>query len=355
MAKIIVHVDLNSFFAAVEVIKNPNLKGKPIAVSGYTRRSVISTASYEARKFGVNSAMSTQLAQRLCPELIIVQGNYSVYKEYSKKFIEIISRYSSLIEVASIDECYADITETMQKYKRPLDCLVNIQNTVFNELGLDCSIGVGPNKFLAKMASDMKKPKGITVLRIQEIQKKLWPLPIESMRGVGKQTAPLLHDINIHTIKDLAVLTDTDCLLPIFGKNSDLMIDRANGIDNRGIELERELKSMSQSTTLLTDLTDYEEIKQTIYELLESLSFRLQRYDKVGNHLSLTIKYFDFTIRNCSKKLSFYSSQSDELFPYVLELLDENITDKPIRLLGVSVGSLKEEKDIFIQQRLFDI
>ncbi len=354
MSKVIVHIDLNSFFASVEVLRNPSLKGKPIAVSGSTRRSVISTASYEARKYGVNSAMPVQLAQRLCKDLIVVSGDYSVYKDYSKRFIQIVQRYSSSVEVASIDECYADITDTIAKYKKPLDCPLDIQNTIFNELGLECSIGVGPNKFLAKMASDMKKPKGITVLRQQELPTKLWPLNIEEMRGIGKQTAPLMHDLGIHTIGDLATCKNPDMLRSVLGKNTEFMIDRANGVDHRDIVSEREIKSMSQSTTLLTDLEEYSEIKETVHELIKGLSMRLKRAQKIGNQLSLTIKYFDFTTRNCSKKLGFYTNDEDELYQHTLELLDENIAEKPIRLLGVGLSNFFNTEEAFIQLNLFE-
>ncbi len=355
MSKVILHIDLNSFFAAVEILKNPSLKGKPIAVARDTSRSVVTTASYEAREFGVHSAMPVHLAKRLCPTLIIVDGNYETYKDYSKQFIKIVQRFTSNVEVASIDECYADVTEIISNYKKPLDLPLQIQTEVFSELGLECSIGVAPNKFLAKMASDLKKPRGITVLRLKEVPLKLWPLKIEEMRGVGKQTAPLLHQLGIHTIGDLANVKSTAELRMIFGKNTDAMIERAHGIDNREVKVHREIKSISQSTTLSTDLVEYSEIKETLLKLTKQLSNRLNAKKKTGNHLSLTIKYYDFSTRNCSKKIPTFSNDADFLYPHLLELLDENIEEKPIRLLGVGLGNFVNQDEVYVQMSLFEV
>jgi len=185
MVRVYFHIDLNAFFANAEVLLDPSLKGKPIAVSGQTRRSVVSTASYEARAFGVHSAQPLSEALKLCPELEVVTPHFSWYHELSEDFMNIVRSYTDIIEQASIDECYADMTEAIRRFEHPLDLAVQIQKRVLNETGIPCSIGVAPNMFLAKMASDMKKPIGITVLRIREEQSKLWPLPNGDMRGVG--------------------------------------------------------------------------------------------------------------------------------------------------------------------------
>ncbi len=355
MARVILHIDINSFFASVAVLKNPSLKGKPIVISGYSRRSVIATASYEARAFGIHAAMPVRMAQKKCSELIVVKGNYQDYKKYSKKFIEIIHRYTSIVEVASIDECYADVSKIIHNYKKPLDLTIQIQTAIANELGLGCSIGIAPNKFLAKMASDMKKPRGITVLRVQEVPTKLWGLPIESMQGIGKKKAPMLHQLQVNTIGDLANFSSVEKLRPILGKNVDSFIQRAQGIDDREVICERPIKTLSHSTTLTTDLVEYEEICQTIRQLILDLSLRLKKLKKIGNHLALTIKYHDFSSRNCSKKLKIYSNDCDLLYEYVLELLDDNLEDKPIRLLGVGVGNFKDIDEMAIQLNLFDM
>lgn len=356
MSKVILHVDLNAFFAAVEILENSELQGKPIVVAGHTRRSVVTTASYEARAFGVTSGMPKEMAQRLCKDLIVVEvdDGLAKYRKYSRKFLDIIYRFSPIVEIASIDECYVDVTETIKKYKKPLDCPLEIQNTVYKELGLECSIGVAPNKFLAKVASDLKKPRGITVIRQEEIETKLWPLKIEAIPGVGKSTSPTLHKMGIHTVGDLAKASFDDVRV-VFGKNTQKMLQRAQGLDDREVINRTEVKSMTQSTTSLTDLVEDEEIRGLIHQLMISLSHRLKKTNKSGNLLSLTIKYFDFSIRNCSKKLDFYSNDPEILYEHVLELLDENVEDKPIRLLGVGLGNFVNIEDVAIQLSLFDI
>lgn len=354
MARVIFHIDLNSFFASAEILLDPSLQGKPIAVSGHSRRAVISTASYEARAFGVNSAMPNAMALQLCPELIIVNGHHEYYEKLSNQFIEIIHKYTDVVEKASIDECYADMTEIIKNFKKPLDLAWQIQKELLHDLGLKCSIGVAPNKFLAKMASDMKKPMGITVLRIQEVPKKLWPLPIELMRGIGKKTSPTLREIGILTIGDLANSLDITKLRKILGKNTESMINRANGYDDSEIICEWDVKSMSQSTTLNSDLTEYDEIKEIFNELSTSLSRRLMAEDKMGNLLTITIKYYDFNVNTRSKKFSFNLCKQEDLFQNALDLFDENTEDKPIRLLGIGVGNLRNMQESQTQLSLFE-
>ena len=181
MAKVYFHIDLNAFFANAEIIRDPSLKGKPLVISGSTRRSVVSTASYEARQYGIHSAMPLSEAEALCPQLVIVEHHFPLYVELSEQFIKIVSEYVDDLEQASIDECYVDVTNAITKYEKPLDLAWTIQKRIMNELHLPCSIGVAPNMFLAKMASEMKKPLGITVLRIRDVPSKMWPLPISSM------------------------------------------------------------------------------------------------------------------------------------------------------------------------------
>ena len=171
MKRIILHIDMNAYFASVAQIADPRLKGKPVAVGGKSSRSIITTASYEARRYGVKSAMPVFMAKELCPDLIIVNSDFSLYEKYTRLFVEIIKRYSIKIEMASIDECYVDMSEELINNPEPMKVVEDIQDKIFNELGLPCSIGVAPNKFLAKMASDMKKPLGITVLRKRDVEK----------------------------------------------------------------------------------------------------------------------------------------------------------------------------------------
>ena len=354
MARIYFHIDLNAFFASAEVLLDPSLKGKPIAVSGHTRRSVVSTASYEARKYGVHSAMPIAEAEKLCRDLIIIPGHYHWYSELSQQFIAIIRSYTDLIEQASIDECYADVTEEIAKYERPLDLAWKIQKQVFEDTGLQCSIGVGPNMFLAKMASDMKKPMGITVLRIRDVSQKMWPLPIGEMRGVGKKTVPLLEEAGIHTIGDLANIKDIESLRSIFGRNTEEIIERANGRDSRTIVTEYDAKSMGVSETMLEDVTDYDEIRGLLRTLSRKLSARLKANRTAGKRISLRICYYNFRNADRSMRSEKPLYRSEDLFQQACALFDDHWEEgEAVRLLGISVSSLVSIDDASEQLGMF--
>lgn len=356
MARIYFHIDLNAFFANAEILRDPSLKGKPIAVSGKTRRSVVSTASYEARKFGVHSAMSISEAQKLCPGLIIVDSHYSWYSELSRQFMDIVKSYTEELEQASIDECYADVTEVIMRYQRPLDLAWEIQRRILSETKLPCSIGVGPNMFLAKMASDMKKPMGITVLRIRDIQEKMWPLPIGEMRGVGRKTIPLLDEIGIKTIGDLAKVSNLETIRPVFGKNTEEIHRKANGYDDRVIVKDWNAKSMGVSETLLEDITDYEEIRGILRRLARKLSIRLHEERKAGYKVAVRICYYDFRNIDRSIRLDHPVWRADDLFVSAMTIFDANYDEEDaIRLLGVSVDDFADDRYLTKQLNLFDL
>lgn len=353
MARVYFHIDMNAFFVNAEILLDPSLKGKPVAVSGTTRRSVVSTASYEARAFGVHSAQSIQEAMKLCPDLIVIPGHHQYYRELSEQFMDIVKQYTSEIEQASIDECYADVTETIMKYPKPLDLAVRIQKEILTQIGLPCSIGVGPNMFLAKMASDMKKPMGITVLRIRDVKEKMWPLPIGDMRGVGKKTEPLLRQLGIHTIGDLALCKDMNALKKIFGKNTEHMMKRVYGYDDRTIVKEWDAKSMGVSETLLEDVTDYEELRGVYRSLSRKLSRRLKADRKLGTVIQIRIKYFDFQNIDRSAKLPHAMWRSEDILDKAMELFDENWNGEPVRLAGISLSGLKNADEYVSQLNLF--
>lgn len=355
MSRVYFHIDLNAFFASCEELLDPSLKGKPLVVGGKSRRSVISTANYEARKYGIHSAMPMQQAEKLCKDLVIVNGNYAFYSDMSHQFMQIIHSYTDLVEKASIDECYADMTDVICRYPKPLDVAFEIQRRVLEETGLRCSIGIGPNMFLAKMASDMKKPMGITVLRIRDVPEKMWPLPIKEMQGIGKRTVPLMEDLNIHTIKDLATYQDLNALKPVLGKNIESMIKRANGYDDRTLMTDYDSKSMGISETLLEDVTDYDELRGLIRTLCRRLSKRLKEAHKAGYHVSLRICYYDFRNANKSKKLSAPIWTSDDLFVQAMILFDSSYEEEEaVRLIGVSVSDFAGEDFLAKQVSLFD-
>lgn len=355
MSRVYFHIDLNAFFASCEELLDPSLKGKPLVVGGKSRRSVISTANYEARKYGIHSAMPMQQAEKLCKDLVIVNGHYAFYSDMSHQFMQIIHSYTDLVEKASIDECYADMTDVICRYPKPLDVAFEIQRRVLEETGLRCSIGIGPNMFLAKMASDMKKPMGITVLRIRDVPEKMWPLPIKEMQGIGKRTVPLMEDLNIHTIKDLATYQDLNALKPVLGKNIESMIKRANGYDDRTLMTDYDSKSMGISETLLEDVTDYEELRGVIRTLCRRLSKRLKEAHKAGYHVSMRICYYDFRNANKSKKLSAPIWTSDDLFVQAMILFDSSYEEEEaVRLIGVSVSDFASEEFLTKQVSLFD-
>lgn len=355
MSRVYFHIDLNAFFASCEELLDPSLKGKPLVVGGKSRRSVISTANYEARKYGIHSAMPMQQAEKLCKDLVVVNGHYAFYSDMSHQFMQIIHSYTDLVEKASIDECYADMTDVICRYPKPLDVAFEIQRRVLEETGLRCSIGIGPNMFLAKMASDMKKPMGITVLRIRDVPEKMWPLPIKEMQGIGKRTVPLMEDLNIHTIKDLATYQDLNALKPVLGKNIESMIKRANGYDDRTLMTDYDSKSMGISETLLEDVTDYDELRGLIRTLCRRLSKRLKEAHKAGYHVSMRICYYDFRNANKSKKLSAPIWTSDDLFVQAMILFDSSYEEEEaVRLIGVSVSDFASEEFLTKQVSLFD-
>ena len=355
MSRVYFHIDLNAFFASCEELLDPSLKGKPLVVGGKSRRSVISTANYEARKYGIHSAMPMQQAEKLCKDLVIVNGHYAFYSDMSHQFMQIIHSYTDLVEKASIDECYADMTDVICRYPKPLDVAFEIQRRVLEETGLRCSIGIGPNMFLAKMASDMKKPMGITVLRIRDVPEKMWPLPIKEMQGIGKRTVPLMEDLNIHTIKDLATYQNLNALKPVLGKNIESMIKRANGYDDRTLMTDYDSKSMGISETLLEDVTDYDELRGLIRTLCRRLSTRLKEAHKAGYHVSMRICYYDFRNANKSKKLSAPIWTSDDLFVQAMILFDSSYEEEEaVRLIGVSVSDFASEEFLAKQVSLFD-
>lgn len=355
MSRVYFHIDLNAFFASCEELLDPSLRGKPLVVGGKSRRSVISTANYEARKYGIHSAMPMQQAEKLCKDLVIVNGHYAFYSDMSHQFMQIIHSYTDLVEKASIDECYADMTDVICRYPKPLDVAFEIQRRVLEETGLRCSIGIGPNMFLAKMASDMKKPMGITVLRIRDVPEKMWPLPIKEMQGIGKRTVPLMEDLNIHTIKDLATYQDLNALKPVLGKNIESMIKRANGYDDRTLMTDYDSKSMGISETLLEDVTDYDELRGLIRTLCRRLSKRLKEAHKAGYHVSIRICYYDFRNANKSKKLSAPIWTSDDLFVQAMILFDSSYEEEEaVRLIGVSVSDFAGEDFLAKQVSLFD-
>ncbi|MBO6280353.1 MAG: DNA polymerase IV, partial [Bacilli bacterium] len=270
MAKVIVHIDLNAFFVRAEELKDPSIENTAVAVGHIGRGGIVSTCSYEARKFGVRSGMPMNKALTLCPHLKVINPDFHFYRALSHEFRNFISNYTKKVEIASIDELYADFTEVIKKEKDVEGFFRTLQQNLYKQTGLKCSIGVAPTKFLAKMGSDYQKPMGLTIIRRKDIAKILYPLPIEDMFGVGKKTAPRLKTMGIKTIGDLAnaLNNNNEDILNILGKFSDELKLWINGYGSDEIITEYEdPKSIGNSTTLKEDTDRYEEIKE-VFEMI---------------------------------------------------------------------------------------
>ena len=356
MKRIILHIDMNAYFATVAQVANPSLKGKPVAVGGKNGRSIISTASYEARKYGVTSAMPVFMAKELCPNLILVDTDFALYEKYTKAFVEIIKRYSYKIEMASIDECYVDMSEELLNNPEPMKIVEEIQDKIYKELGLSCSIGVAPNKFLAKMASDMKKPMGITVLRKRDVELVLWKLPIKDMFGIGKKTASMLNSLGINTIGDFANYENDMLLKKKLGKGYYTLMDWAHGNDESIVSTEVEdLKSVGNSRTLEENTNDYEEIKTMISKLSRMVSDRAKHDNLYSNQISITLKYDDFTVKNHSKKLDHPTNEYEDIFTMSMHLVEKYYdSSRYVRLLGVTMQNAAKINTFVQQLSLFN-
>lgn len=353
MARVIFHIDLNSYYASAEIVRNSALAGQPVVVGGLSKRGVICTASYEARKYGVKSAMPLYKALELCPNLVVLKGDHDYYSELSKKFFSFLRTFTSYIEIASIDECYMDVTDIIKNYKRPLDLAWQIQEQLMDTLKLPCSIGVAPNKFLAKMASDMRKPMGITVIRKHEVPTKLWPLSIDSMFGIGKKTAPILKSNGIKTIGDFANPINEAYLLKTIGKSAPSLLANARGNGNDQLVYNTTVQSISQSTTINHDVFDYDECKNILTVLTKSLVNRANADGITGKMVSMSIRYHDFRNVVRSVNLDYFTNDFNIILEHALLLFDNNYEDIPIRHLGVGLGSLSSKKKQIEQLNIF--
>ncbi|HKL84691.1 MAG TPA: DNA polymerase IV, partial [Bacilli bacterium] len=350
----IMHIDLNAFFATAEVIRNPALANKPLVVGGTGRRGIVSTASYEARAFGIHSAMPTYMAERLCPNLIILPSDFKLYSRLSREFFDFVRHYTSLIEIASIDECYADMTETLKNVKNPIEFLTNLQKDLYEKTKLKCSIGIGPTKFLAKMASDYQKPMGLTIFRRRDLAQTLWKLPIKSMYGVGKKTYPRLEKIGIHTIGDLAT-SESEEVKNLLGKFYFTLKEWVTGYGSDEVNPEPDdPKSIGNSRTLASDTDDYDEIRSMIIYLCQEVSERAQAEKMLGSTIQIVLKNSDFSTINRSITLEKPTNDLGIIYLEAMRLFDKNYQGQMIRLVGVTLANLVAVSEVTTQLSLFD-
>src|SRR5512133_3820975 len=289
----IIHIDMDAFFASVEQLDNPELRGKPVAVGGSGERSVVAAASYEARKFGVRSAMPSVIAKRLCPDLIFVSHNFSRYTEVSSMIMEIFREYTDLIEPLSLDEAFLDVTNDKQNIGSATVIAKKIRCEIKTKTGLTASAGVSVNKFLAKIASDINKPDGLFLIRPEDAEKFIERLPVEKFYGIGKVTAQKMHKLGIHKGSDLKEW-DLVSLVRNFGKAGVFFYDIVRGIDDRPVEPGQERKSFGTELTFEKDLTTRFEIIAELYKLEKKLMERLESDGISGRTITLKIKFSHF-------------------------------------------------------------
>jgi len=353
--RVILHVDMNSFFAAVEMAYDSSLKGKPLAIAGNPdeRKGIVVTCSYEARKFGVKTTMTVWEAKKLCPQIIIMRPNFQRYREASTAMFSILRQYSNLVEPVSIDEGYIDITESSE-LGTPIQIAEKIQKQLVQELDLLCSIGIAPNKFLAKMASDMKKPMGITILRKRDVPDKLWPLPLIEMHGIGKKTAEKLSSIGIRKICDLAKADDIQ-LRHLLGVRGLQLKERANGEDKRKVDPDsaNEFKSVGSSLTLPKDIANQHELLAYLKKLSEETANRLKKKEYYTTNVSITIRYKNRQTITRSRKLQNPIYKMQDIFAAAKDLFLKHWNGNPVRLLGVTGQDLVERFQAVEQLDLF--
>ena len=362
MSKVIVHIDLNAFFVRCEEIRDPSLENKAVAIGHDGRGGIVSTCSYKAREYGVSSAMPMFKAKQLCPHLIIKPVDFRYYTALSDQFKRFVRRYTSKVEDASIDECFADFTDRIKKEKDAEAFFRKLQQDLYNETKLKCSIGIGPTKFLAKMGSDYKKPMGLTIIRKSDVSKILWPLSLDKMFGIGKKTAPRLKAMGIQTIGDLAKRCNEDDrdLQETLGKFFYVIKDWVNGRGSDEVVSETwNPKSIGNSTTLMEDTCSRELISTTFRYLSNEVSERAIRENKLGPTIQIVVKESDFNetgfkVHNKSITLSNPTNNADVIYNTAMDLYDKNFSKMTVRLLGVTLQNLIDSKDIAIQMSLFD-
>ncbi len=347
MPRIIAHFDLDSFFVSVEILNNPALKGKPVIVGG-KERGVVSTCSYEARKFAVHSGMPSKKAMLLCPQGIFLKGSYSEYSRYSRWVTNIIAAKAPIFEKASVDEFYIDLTG-MDKYFNPLQWTVELRNQIMEETGLPISFGLAANKMMAKIATTKAKPNGYLQIPFGKEKDFLSPLPVGDIPGVGGQTEKILHSMGIRTINDIFI-TGAQVLEDSLGKwGADLWI-KSQGIHEREVSSYHEAKSISSETTYMDNITDPVFIKAELVRLTEKICFELRTDEKLAGCVAVKIRYPNF--ETTSRQTTIPITKSDDEIIPVVKALFSKLYKKgtPIRLLGVRLTELTNDA---IQTNLF--
>ena len=363
MRRWIMHVDMDAFFASIEQLDHPEYKGHPVIVGGLSSRGVVATCSYEARKFGVHSAMPISRAKKLCPDGIYVYPRMDRYKEVSHQIFSIMKEFTPHIEPLSIDEAFLEVSGMSTMYSGPKALGRAIKDRVFEETGLIISAGLAPNKFLAKLASDLDKPDGLVVIPYGREKEILAPLPIKRIWGVGPRTEKILKTGGFHLMRHIQALPDESSLIPLVGNQARRIWELANGIDDRPVETDRKIQSIGAEETYEEDLTDGNAIELEFRYFANRLSKRLRKRNLLGHTVSIKVRYDDFTTVSRQKRLDTPSDHEHVFFETALLLWNKLMQDKtsgltfmdppgPIRLLGLTVSGLDEE--VPMQDSLFE-
>lgn len=353
----VIHIDMDAFFAAVEQQAHPELRGKPVIVCGDPEgRGVVSTASYEARAFGVRSAMPVKEAKRLCPHGVFLSSRLSDYAAVSERLLEVYQRYTPVVEPFSIDEAFLDVTGCERLHGDGVAIARKIKEDVRRGFGLTCSVGVAPNKFLAKTASDMRKPDGLTIIRAGDVPRVIWPLPVGKLYGVGEKTANALAAMGITTAGALAQ-APTEMLVARFGIMGRVLHDVANGIDGSPVDpgVYERPRSLSRETTLAEDCADEGVLTRHLLSLADQVARRLRKHDLVARTVTLKLRYSDFTTITRSHTFDGFTCYDEDIYRASVELLRANwARSRKVRLIGVSASGLAGARDYTCQLALFD-
>ncbi|NLP37854.1 MAG: DNA polymerase IV [Firmicutes bacterium] len=347
----IIHIDMNAFFASCHQAENPLWRGKPLLVAGdpQKRRGIILTASYEARKYGIKTGMPVWQAKKLCPEAIFIPPDHSLYLSYSQKILEIMRSYTPLVEPFSIDEAWLDVTGSKRLFG-PAEAIGHtLQQRIRNELGIPSSVGIAPNKFLAKMASERKKPNGFTVINAGNMQEILWPLPVEKMVGVGHKSAAALKEMGINTIGELAKMPPK-LLVSRFGVMGEILFHLANGRDDSPVDPHTldTAKSIGHSVTLPRDINDPEDVSRVLLDLSERVGRRLRRAGYSARTVTLTIKDQNFVSVTRARTLNKPTFLTETIYKTALSIYHRQFEPwRKIRLLGVAVSNFQDRQSGF--------
>lgn len=346
----IIHIDMDAFYASIEQRDNPKYKGKPLIVGGDpNRRGIVATCSYEARKYGIHSAMPSLTAYKLCPKAIFIRPRMEVYKKVSRQVMNILNEYSNLVEPLSLDEAFVDVSKSKRCKGSATLIALEIKERIFKEVGLTASAGVSFNKFLAKMASDFRKPDGITVITEENSKDFIRKLPIGKFFGVGRVTKNKLNNIGVFKGEDLLRFSEKE-LIGILGDRGKILYEFARGIDNRQVNPYRIRKSIGKEITLREDIEDIDEMIEILEKISEKVSESLYLLNKKGKTVTLKVKFNDFKHITRSITLEHFLKEKKEIMECVKDLISiVDFKNKKVRLLGITISSLEE--NIIIEER----